>query len=120
MTQAQSKFVPRENTGALFYDAPGAPTMTGNVQQGSRINIIAEPSVDGQQRQYTRLTGEKLSGALYPNEHKTDEKHPDFTGPITINGKDLRLAAWKRITKKGQNPGSEFLSLAVSEKRPRD
>lgn len=120
MTQTQSNFKARDNTGVLFYDAPGAPTMAGNIQSGSKINITAEPSVDSQQKQYTRIIGDKLSGALYPNEHKQEDKHPDFTGPISIDGHNMRVAAWKRVTKRGQNPGSEYLSLSISEKQQKD
>lgn len=117
MSKTQNKFVARERTGVLFYDAPGAPTMTGNLQNGRKIEVTAEPSVDGQQRQYTRVIGENVSGALYPNERKENERHPDFTGPITINGLDLRLAAWIKQAKTGKNAGADYLSLSISEKR---
>lgn len=52
-------------------------------------------------------------GVLFPEQEKETDKHPDFTGNINVNGKDYRLAGWKRQTK----TGGHFLSLAVSEKR---
>ena len=54
------------------------------------------------------------SGALFKNEKKHD-KSPDYTGEITINGKELRLAAWL----KESSTGNKFLSLAVTEKQER-
>ena len=110
----------RDNTGVLFYDAPGVPTMKGNIQSGQKIDIQAEPATDKQQKQYTRISGNNVNGALYPNEYKTTDKHPDFTGPISVNGNEMRVAAWTRQIKNGENAGNEFLSLAISEKRPSD
>lgn len=117
MSKTQNKFVARDRTGVLFYDAPGVPTMAGNIQNGKKIEVTAEPSVDGQQRQYTRVIGDKVSGALYPNERKESDKQPDFTGPITIDGAELRLAAWTKQAKTGKNAGADYLSLSISEKR---
>lgn len=111
-------YKPKDNTGVLFYDAPGVPTMRGNIQAGSRIDVQAEPATDKNQTEYTRITGDNINGALYPNEHKSEDRHPDFTGPISIKGKELRVAAWKKQVKTGENAGSDFLSLAISEKRP--
>jgi len=120
MADQSKKPSSRELTGVLFYDAPGAPTMKGNVQKGKKIEITAEPGVDKKQTQYTRLIGDKVSGALYPNERKTSDNHPDFTGPISVNGEEMRVAAWKREMKKGSEPGAEYLSLALSAKMSRD
>lgn len=50
------------------------------------------------------------SGALWKNDKKKTEKHPDFTGNVDIEGTKYRLSAWKKAGPKGT-----FLSLAVSE-----
>lgn len=115
-----SQFVPRDNTGVLFYDAPGVPTLKGSVQMGQKIEVTAEPGVDSQQRQYTRIKGNNVSGALYPNEHKSTDNHPDFTGPITVKGEELRVAAWTRQKKSGADQGQDYLSLSISAKQARN
>lgn len=113
----KNSYKPKDNTGVLFYDAPGAPTMSGNIQSGKRIDITAEPATDKNQKEYTRISGEGVNGALYTNEYKTADNHPSFTGPITVDGKELRVAAWVRQVKTGENAGTDFLSLSISEKR---
>lgn len=110
-------FQTRDNTGVLFYDAPGVPTLRGNIQSGSKVDIQGEPATDKNQTEYTKITGENVSGALYPNKFKKEDKHPDLTGPIKVKGKEMRLAAWKKTIKTGQNAGNEFLSLSISEKQ---
>lgn len=50
------------------------------------------------------------TGVLFKNNKKTSDKHPDFTGNITVNGKKLRLSAWTKDGKAGK-----FISLSVSD-----
>lgn len=52
------------------------------------------------------------SGALFNNDKKQQEKHPDFTGKCLIDGKMREVSAWLR---KSAN-GTEFISLAFREK----
>ena len=54
------------------------------------------------------------TGALFPNTKKQKETHPDFTGMITINGKEMNLAAWKKV---GSITDKPFLSIVISEKQ---
>ena len=110
-------FSHNENNGSLFYDAPGVPTLSGSINCGGNRNVTAEPAVDKNQRKYVRITGDKVSGALYENERKEQERHPDHTGPIEVDGRKLRISAWKKQTKSGENAGQEFLSVAISEPR---
>jgi len=117
-SQGKSTFEHREDSGTLFYDAPGAPTLSGALRRGKTINVTAEPAVDRQTRDYIRISGNGVSGALYTNERKEQERHPDFTGPIEINGEKLRVSVWKKVTQTGKNAGSEFLSLALSARNP--
>jgi hypothetical protein len=53
------------------------------------------------------------SGVLFHESAPESEKHPDYTGNINVDGKDYRLAGWKRTGKSGV----PFLSLKISEHR---
>ena len=57
------------------------------------------------------------SGVLFVNDRKSSDKAPDYTGNITVNGKKLQLAGWKR---QGKNGGKPFLSIKVSEFQKKD
>ena len=52
-------------------------------------------------------------GVLFHESAKESDKHPDYTGSINVDGKELRLAGWKKTGKSGV----PFLSLSVSEPR---
>lgn len=49
-------------------------------------------------------------GVLFKNDKKGNEKAPDYTGKMNVNGKEMRLAAWVREGAKGK-----FMSLSMSE-----
>lgn len=49
------------------------------------------------------------SGALFTNEKKIKDTHPDLNGKITINGREFYLSAWKKQSKEGK----PFLSLSI-------
>lgn len=53
------------------------------------------------------------SGIIGKNTRKTDEKHPDLSGSINVNGQDFWLSGWKRTSGKD---GSTFYSLSVKPK----
>jgi hypothetical protein len=118
-TPARKAFQHQDGTGSLFYDAPGAPTMSGSLTVGGvTYDVAAEPANDKEKREYVRITGQGVSGALYDNDRATSDKHPAKTGPIEVGGQKKRIAAWVKQTKSGQNAGQDFLSIAISDPRP--
>ena len=52
-------------------------------------------------------------GTLFNNEKKTEEKHPDLSGSINIEGVEYWLSGWKKKSK----AGTGFLSLSVRPKQ---
>lgn len=50
------------------------------------------------------------TGVLFKNERKESDKHPDYTGKATVNGVELRLAAWIKSGAKGK-----FMSLSFTD-----
>jgi len=51
------------------------------------------------------------SGVLFKNDKKESEKHPDYKGNLTIDGKDYWLSAWIK-----EGKGGKFMGLALSPK----
>lgn len=51
-------------------------------------------------------------GALFNNDRKEKETHPDFTGSINVDGKEFWIKGWKKTSK----AGNRFLSLSVDPK----
>ena len=54
-------------------------------------------------------------GALWNNDRKQSDTHPDLSGSITIDGKDYWVSGWKK--KPGQGDRAPVVSLSV---RPKD
>jgi len=52
------------------------------------------------------------NGAIFKNDRKKNETHPDLGGAINVEGKDYYINAWKKESKKGV----PFYSLSVKEK----
>jgi hypothetical protein len=51
-------------------------------------------------------------GTLFGNDRKEEDRHPDMTGTLNVNGVEYKISAWKRTSK----AGAKFLSLSVREK----
>jgi hypothetical protein len=52
-------------------------------------------------------------GALFKNRDKTKPSQPDYVGRAKIEGRELRVAAWIRESKK--NPGQKYMALSFRE-----
>ena len=59
------------------------------------------------------------NAALFTNDKKTTDKHPDFQGTVNLDNKKdgpkLRLSAWK---KKGEKAG-DYLSVSIRDYQPK-
>lgn len=51
------------------------------------------------------------SGALFKNDRKNSDRHPDYTGSLTIEGREYWIPGWLKEGKSGR-----FMSLAVKPK----
>ena len=51
-------------------------------------------------------------GALFPNDRKEKDTHPDFRGNINVDGNEYWIKGWKKISKSGM----KFLSVALNPK----
>jgi uncharacterized protein (DUF736 family) len=52
------------------------------------------------------------SGALFKNEDKESDNHPDYRGTLNVDGTEFWISAWLKTSKKGRR----FMSLAVKPK----
>ena len=55
----------------------------------------------------------ELSGALFKNDRKTKENHPDYQGNCKIKGEEYWVSGWIKTPRSG---GDKFMSLAFTEK----
>lgn len=51
------------------------------------------------------------SGAIFRNNYKSKDTHPDWRGKVVVDGKEWEISLW---SKHGEKAG-EFLSAAFSE-----
>jgi|TARA_R100001530_G_scaffold135210_1_gene111866 uncharacterized protein (DUF736 family) len=50
--------------------------------------------------------------AFFVNEKKSKDNQPDYTGQGRISGEDVKVAGWKKTSKKGL----DFISCVVEKK----
>ena len=41
------------------------------------------------------------TGAIFKNDKKTAETHPDYKGKVTVNGKEMEVALWLKTSQAG-------------------
>ena len=51
-------------------------------------------------------------GSLFKNDKKTEDRHPDMSGSINIDGTEYWISGWKKHSK----AGTGFISLSVRPK----
>jgi uncharacterized protein (DUF736 family) len=51
------------------------------------------------------------TGAIFKNDNKKAENHPDYKGKVNVNGKDMEIALWMKTSAKGV----KFFSASFSE-----
>lgn len=55
-------------------------------------------------------------GAIWRNENKATDNHPDFKGNLNVNGQEYWVSAWKRGP--DDNPKSPALRFSIQPKTP--
>src|SRR5262245_53413861 len=79
-----------------------------------RFGAPAEPIVWRQEQQEQTMEYDNTNrGALFRNEDKTEENHPDYRGSLNVDGTELWLSAWIKTSKKG----TKYMSLSVKPKQ---
>ncbi len=54
------------------------------------------------------------TGVLFKNDRKTEDRHPDYTGSVTLeDGLDYYLDAWKNQSKGGKN----YLKIRIGKQK---
>jgi hypothetical protein len=61
----------------------------------------------------SRQYDETNRGALFVNDRKESDNHPDLSGKINVDGKDYWLSGW---TKRNEDGSFKVLSLSVKPK----
>ena len=51
------------------------------------------------------------TGAIFKNDNKKADNHPDYKGKVNVNGKDMEVALWMKTSAKGV----KFFSVSFSE-----
>ena len=55
------------------------------------------------------------TGALFSNaENKKTDKHPDYTGKVMVENKEMNISAWLNTSKAGK----KYLSLKFDDYKP--
>ena len=52
-------------------------------------------------------------GAIFKNDDKQQDNHPDYKGSLNVNGVDLWVSGWIKTSEK---TGKKFMSLSVKPK----
>ena len=51
------------------------------------------------------------TGAIFKNDNKKADNHPDYRGKVNVNGKEMEIALWMKTSAKGV----KFMSASFSE-----
>jgi DnaB-like helicase N terminal domain len=86
---------------------PGAPF--SSTQLASLHHSASMPTNERNSMPYEQ---EDLTGALFKNTRKSEDKHADSNGSITVDGREFYLDAWLKDAKSG----GKFMSLRLRPK----
>jgi uncharacterized protein (DUF736 family) len=51
-------------------------------------------------------------GAMFKNDRKETDRHPDMKGSLNVEGREYWVSAWKQVSKAGQG----YVSLSITPK----
>jgi uncharacterized protein (DUF736 family) len=60
---------------------------------------------------YKQMETKNNAGAIFKNNYKKTESHPDYKGKCMVNGKEMEIALWVKDTKTGE----KYFSASFSE-----
>lgn len=56
-----------------------------------------------------------MSGSMFENDRKTEDRHPDFKGSCMVAGVEYWVSAWDKVGASGK----PYTSLAFTKKEPK-
>lgn len=65
----------------------------------------------------TKYVHKENRGSMFDNDHKSTDKHPDFTGTVNVEGVLYWISGWTGMTQDG-NKRKLALSVKRHEERP--
>ena len=60
----------------------------------------------------TPFVQKDFTGALFINDRKEEETHPDYKGSVVIEGVEYWVSAWEKVSQAGK----DYISLAFKAK----
>lgn len=73
---------------------------------------------DGNGQRRGKFELKENRGSLFENDHKSSDKHPDFTGTLNVNGTLYWISGWTEMkTIKGKD--KRYMSLSVKRQEER-
>lgn len=60
---------------------------------------------------YQQASNKPNTGALFKNEQKKVENSPDYMGRVNINGHEMYLSGWIKVSQAGKT----YMSLSLTE-----
>ena len=59
------------------------------------------------------------TGAIFKNDNKKADNHPDYKGKVNVNGKEMEVALWLKTSAKGVKfMSASFSEPYIAERRP--
>lgn len=80
------------------------------IVQSPNLNLNRENEMADEEK---KVYDEELRGVLFKNNRKESPNHPDYTGNMTIEGKEYYMNGWVKESK----TGNSFMSFSFKAKR---